>query len=321
MLEAGLAKKELVVDWNLYLDDLGYWCDYVLPASHQYEEPKLDVRSYYPKWACLIGGAPVQNSPGNQIGWGTITTRIGMALAPKYWTTDGSGDPKKMVPMNIGDVAIKAAGAGANTKEFMDKGSFWIDKKPYQNYKQIKEQGFGQPDGRVRMYVDEFAKVDHSPLPIWAPRWQEPEGQYKFSMLVTRAPWYMQADPSFINNAALRQINTQNYMDCVWISPAAGKKLGLKEGDEVLLEANPKYLKELPRPVKAKVHLTKRMLRDDCVLAFHGIGHRAKNLKVASNYGYRDGDLIPQKDPMMSKKLDPLGMGWVEDVYLSIRKA
>ena len=321
MLEAGLAKKELVADWNLYLDDLGYWCDYVLPAPHQYEEPKLDVRSYYPKWACLVGGSPVQKPPGDQIGWGTVTTKIGMALASQYWTTDGSGDPKKIVPMNIGDVAVKNVGAAPNTKDFMGKGGFWIDKAPYQNYKQIREQGYGRPDGRVRIYIDEFAQVDHSPIPIWAPRWQEPDGAYKFSMVLTRAPWYMHADPNFINNAALKQLTTMNFMDCVWVSPRAGEKLGLKEGDEVILESNPKYMTQLPRPVKAKLHLSKRISRDDCVLAFHGIGHRAKNLKVASNFGYRDGDLVPQKDPNMSKKLDPLGMGWVEDVYVSIRKA
>jgi len=321
MLEAALAKKEMVVDWNLYLDDLGYWCDYVLPASHQYEEPKLDVRSYYPKWACLVGGSPVQKTPGDQIGWGVITTKIGMALAPKYWTTDGSGDPKKVVPMNIADATVKAAGAAANSKEFMEKGGFWINKTPYQNYKQIREQGYGRPDGRVRIFIDEFPKVGHSPLPIWAPRWQEPEGQYKFSLVITRTPWYMHADPSFINNPALKQITLQNFMDCVWISPKAGEKLGLKDGDEVILESNPRYMKQLPRPVKAKVHLSKRISREDCVLTFHGIGHRAKNLKVAANFGYRDGDLIPQKDPMMSKKHDPLGMGWVEDVYVSVRKA
>ncbi len=321
MLEAGLAKKDLVVDWNLYLDDLGYWCDYVLPAPHQFEEPKLDVRTYYPKHPCLVGGAAVQKAPGDQIGWGTVTMRIGMALAPKYWTTDGSGDPKKVVPMNTGDKAVKGVGAAENVKEFMENGAFWIDKKPYENYKHIREQAYGRPNGRVRMFLDEFTQVEHSPLPTWAPRWQEPEGDHKFSLLITRAPWYMHADPNFINNPVLKQLTVKNYMDCVWISPRAGQKLGLKDGDNVVVESNPKYMKELPRPVKAKVHLSDRITRDDCVLTFHGIGHRAKNLKVAANFGYRDGDLIPQKDPMMSKKHDPLGMGWVEDVYVSIRKA
>ena len=94
----------------------------------------------------------------------------------------------------------------------------------------------------------------------------------------------------------------------------------IKEGDGIILENDPTYMKDLPRPQKAKVHLTKRITRTDCVLLFHGIGHRAKNLKVAANFGYRDGDLIPQKDPAMLKKFDPTGMGWVEDVFVSIKK-
>jgi len=321
MVEKGLENKDLVVDWNMYLDDLGYWCDYVLPASHQYEDPKLDVRSYFPKHACLVGGAPVQKSVGDVMGWGTIAVKIGLAMAPQYWTTDGSSDPKKLFPSNLGDVAVQRVGAGANVKEFMDKGAFWIDNRPYENYKQIRQCGYGRPNGRVRMFIDEFSRVGHDALPNWHERWQAPNDAYKFSMLVTRAPWYMQADPNFINNPILKHVTNRNFMDCVWMSPHAAEKLGLKEGEQIVLESNPKYMKDLPRPVKAKLHLSTRVTRDDCVLLYHGIGHRAKNLTVAKNYGYRDGDLVPQKDPSISKVHDPLGMGWVEDVFVSIRKA
>jgi anaerobic selenocysteine-containing dehydrogenase len=320
MLEKAMDKMQLVVDWNLYLDDLGYFCDYVIPAPHQFEEGKMDLRLYYPKNACLVGGSPVQKTPGDQIGWGGFAAKIGLAMAPKYWTTDGSGDPKKKIPTNIGDVAVKKIGAAENAADFMKKGGFWIDKTPYQNYKQIEEIGYGKPNGRVRMYIDEFVEVGHAPLPAWAERWHKSTGDYKFSLLITRAPWYMHADPNFINNPVLKEVTTRNHMETVWINPEAGKALGLKEGDDVILENDPEYMRDLPRPQKAKVHLTKRVSRKDCVLLFHGIGHRAKNLKVAANFGYRDGDLIPQKDPAICKKHDPTGMGWVEDVYVSIKK-
>jgi len=321
MMEKAMDKMEMVVDWNLYLDDLGYFCDYVIPAPHQFEEGKLDLRLYYPKYPCLVGGTPVQKAPGDQIGWGGFAAKIGLALAPKYWTTDGSGDPNKMISTNMGDAALKNAGAAQNGADFAKKGSFWIDRKPYENYKQLGEIGYGRPNGRVRMFIDEFAEVGHEPLPKWAVRWHETTGDYKFSLLITRAPWHMHADPNFINNPVLKEMTIRNFMDCVWINPDAGKALGLQEGDQVILENDPNYMKDLPRPQKAKVHLTKRVVRKDCVLLFHGIGHRAKNLKVAANFGYRDGDLIPQKDPAICKKHDPTGMGWVEDVFVSIRKA
>lgn len=321
MMEAASEKLGLIIDWNLYLDDLGYFCDYVVPAPHQFEESKLDLRLYYPKYPAYAGGTPVQKSPGDQIGWGAFASKIGMALAPQYWTTDGSGDPAKKIPTNIGDAAVKQAGAAENAAEFMKKGGLWVDKKPYENYKHLEKIGYGKPNGRVRMFIDEFAEVGHSPLPVWAPRWHKSAGNYKFSLLITRAPWIMHADPNFINNPVLKEMNTRTFMDTVWINPRAAAELGLKEGDEVLLENDPKYMKDLPRPVKARIHLTKRVARKDCILTFHGIGHRAKNLKVGANYGYRDGDLIPQKDPYMSKKHDPTGMGWVEDVYVRIRKA
>lgn len=321
MAEKSLEKMDLVWDWDLYLDDIVYWCDYVLPAPHQFEESKLDLRQYYPKYPCLVGGEPVQKPPGDCIGWGTIAKRIGLALAPEYWTTDGSSDPAKVIKGNTGDAALKAVGAAESTEEFMTKKKgIWIDKKPYENYKTLREIGYGRPNGRVRLYIDEFVKVSHEPLPKWAQRWTAAEGEYKFSLLVTRAPWHMHADPNFINNPALNVLSEKNYTDCVWISLEAGKELGLSEGDWVILETNPKYMKELPRPVKAKVHLTKRIARDDCVLLFHGIGHRSKWLRHG-RWGYRDGDLIPQKNPQESKKHDPTGMGWVEDVYVRIKKA
>jgi anaerobic selenocysteine-containing dehydrogenase len=226
-----------------------------------------------------------------------------------------------LFPANLGDIAVKNVGAAKNANEFMAKGAFWIDDRPYENYKQLRQYGYGRPNGRVRIFIDEFTRVGHDALPNWHERWQATDDSYKFSMLVTRAPWYMQADPNFINNPILKHVTTRNFMDCVWLSPRAGEKLGLQEGEEVILESNPKYMKDLPRPLKAKLHLSTRITRDDCVLLYHGTGHRAKNLTVARNYGYRDGDLVPQKDPSISKVYDPLGMGWVEDVFVSIRKA
>jgi hypothetical protein len=87
----------------------------------------------------------------------------------------------------------------------------------------------------------------------------------------------------------------------------------------VILENDPNYVKNLPRPQKAKIHLTNRVARQDCILTFHGIGHRLRTCETRKT-SLSDGDLIPQKDPNIVKKHDPTGMGWVEDVYVSIRK-
>lgn len=321
MVEAALEKMDLVVDWNLYPDDNAYWCDYVLPAPHQFEESKLDIRQYYPKWPCLVGGDPVQKSPGDVIGWGKVASMIGLAMAPEYWTTDGSSDPAKVIKGDMKNPPIKAVGAAVDGTDFMkNKNAIWIDKKPYENYKTIREIGYGRPDGRIRMYIDEFAEVGFHGLPEFQPRWTSSQGEYQFSLLITRAGWHMHADPNFIDNPVLNMLSVKNHADCVWISPGAAKKLSLNDGDEVVVDTNPKYMPELPRPIKSKVHISKRIIRDDCILLFHGIGHRSKWLKHGV-WGYRDGDLIPQKDPKIAKQHDPTGMGWVEDVYVRIKKA
>lgn len=322
MVEKALEKMELVIDWNMYVDDIAFWCDYVLPAPHQFEEPKLDIRQYYPKYPCLVGGSPVQKAPGDCIGWGKIAAKIGLALAPEYWTVDGSGDPEKVIPTNMGDHAVKELGIAENVEEFITaRGGIWQAKKPYPNWKTIREIGYGRPKGRVRLYIDEFGEVGHDPLPEWAPRWTHAEGDYRFSLIVTRSPWYMHADPNFINNPVLKPLSEKNFIDCVWVNPEAAQELGLAEGDWVVLETNPRYMSKLRRPVKAKLHISSRIARKDCVLLFHGLGHRSKKLRVGKDFGYRDGDLIPQKDPQIVKAHDPTGMGWVEDVYVRIKKA
>lgn len=81
MVEKALENIELVIDWNMYVDDLSYyWCDYILPAPHQFEEAKLDIRQYYPKYPCYVAGSPVQKAPGDCIGWGKLAVKIGLAL-------------------------------------------------------------------------------------------------------------------------------------------------------------------------------------------------------------------------------------------------
>ncbi|MDI6865217.1 MULTISPECIES: molybdopterin-containing oxidoreductase family protein [Thermodesulfovibrio] len=322
MVEKALENIELVIDWNMYVDDLSYyWCDYILPAPHQFEEAKLDIRQYYPKYPCYVAGSPVQKAPGDCIGWGKLAVKIGLALAPEYWTIDGSGNPEKVIPTNTGDYALKKQGIANTVQEFINsKGGIWINKRFYKNWSTIKEIGYGRPQGRIRMYIDEFVDVAHEPLPIWSPRWTEPEGEYRFSLVVTRAPWTMHSDPNFINNPILKSLSAKNYIDCVWINPQVAKEMGISEGDWIVLETNPKYMTELPRPVKAQVHISNRVARKDCVLVFHGLGHRSPKLRIAKNFGYRDGDLIPQKDPNIVKKHDPTGMGWVEDVYVKIKK-
>ncbi len=306
MLEEALVKMELVVDWNLYLDDVGYFCDYVLPAPHQFEEGKFDIRLYFPKWPCFVGGTPVQKSPGDTIGWGGLAKKMGLALAPKYWTTDGSSDPAKAIKGNMYDPALKAAGAAETYADFMAKGGLWIDKQPYHNYRTLGEIGYG---GRVRTYFDQFAEVGHEPLPVWAPQWHTPEGDYKFHLLVTRAPWHMHADPNFINNQVLKQISSKNFIDCAWLHPAAAQGLGLKEGDTVILDNNPKFVPECRRPQKTKVHLTTR-IRQDCVMLFHGVGHRARTSGSGPASAPATETSSPRRTRWSRSTTPPAWVGW-----------
>ena len=180
-------------------------------------------------------------------GWWAPAKKIGLELAPDYWSTDGSRDPAKLIKDTRSDEAVKAVGAASNYKEFMEKGGFWIDQsKPYENYHNISKLSYCSPHGRVRIYVDEFVKAGYDPTPHWTGRWHRSEGEYKYSMIATRAPWLIHADPNFVNNPALKILTERNFMDCVWIHPDGAKEAGVAEGDKVLLENNPKFMTHYP---------------------------------------------------------------------------
>ena len=157
------------------------------------------------------------------------------------------------------------------------------------------------------MYVDEFVEVGFNGLPTFQPAGLSRKGSTN-SPCSLPGPHGTCTLTNFIDNPVLNMLSVKNHIDCVWISPATGQQLNVQNGDEVILETNPKYMPELPRPVKAKVFMSSRITRDDCVMLFHGIGHRSKWLKHGV-WGYRDGDLIPQKD-RTSANSDPTGMGW-----------
>lgn len=322
MVEKALKDIELIVDYNMYLTDAAFWADYILPGGHNFEAPKLDILLYNPKHPGFVGGKPVQAAPGQCAGWGYIASKIGRALAPKFWSTDGSGDVKKAIPTDMPGEALRRKGVAKNVDDFIEKyDGVWVDvEKPYPNRETLRKIAYNRPNGRMRLYIDEFAREGYDPLVSWFPRYTEPEGEYKFSTCISRAPWLLHVDPNFVNNPALKHLSRRNNIDTVWINPGVADELELLEGEEVLLETNPRYLNDLPRPVKARVHISKRVAREDCILLFHNTGYRIKDLTHAVNFGYRDGDLIPQKDPETVKEKDPIGMGWVEDVHVRIKK-
>ena len=81
-----------MVDWNLFWT---IWAlDYRRAAPHQFEEAK-GLRLYYLKYPCIDRRYAGAETPGDQIGWGGFAMKIGLALAPKYWTTDGSGNRRR----------------------------------------------------------------------------------------------------------------------------------------------------------------------------------------------------------------------------------
>ena len=96
------------------------------------------------------------------------------------------------------------------------------------------------------------------------------------------------------NNWVLMEMDPENE---VWIHKEEAKRLGLKEGDYVML-VNQDGVKEGPVRVKPTARI-----RKDCVYIVHGFGHKAPLMRLAHGRGASDNYLQTRY------KLDPISGG------------
>ena len=123
-----------------------------------------------------------------------------------------------------------------------------------------------------------------------------------------------------VNNPWLRYFLKKHHADKVWVHPSVADKLGLKEGDFVIVEySRPFGMQPLAKPsfkLMAKVHITEG-IRPDCILIPHGTGQLSKFMS-SYKFGTYGGDGVVK--PVYVDYEDPSASAHDQDIIVRIRK-
>lgn len=192
---------------------------------------------------------------------------------------------------------------GSSLDEMKEKGTLVQYGKPWlADWEKEGSLPFATPSGKIELFSQTFADNGFDPLPKYQAPQAVPAGHYR--LIYGRSPLHTFARTQ--NNPVLMELESENKL---WISHAEAERLGLKNGDYVML-SNLEGVQQ--GPIKLKV--TQR-IRNDVVYMVHGFGHQAAGMSLANGRGASDNALQSQYI------LDPIsGGGALRNNFVSLRK-
>lgn len=145
--------------------------------------------------------------------------------------------------------------------------------KPY--YLEGDQISFHTPSGKVELYSSLLEQYGFSPIPAFEPPDEVPAGYVR--LVNGRAP--VHTFTRTLNNKMLLELMPRNP---IWINEELGLKVGLKNGEKVILE-NQDGLQSQPVPI-----LLTAGIRPDVVFMVHGFGSKSKGMTSAFGKGASD---------------------------------
>lgn len=181
----------------------------------------------------------------------------------------------QLEPMELTVEKLKAAG-----------GLVTCPAKPYRSREELT---FPTDSGKIELASEAFDDEDFDAVPRFMVAPAPPKGYVR--LLYGRVPVHTFAKT--MNNLWLHHEWPENRL---WVNEELAKRLGLKDGDEVILENQDGYRSEDP----VKIFVTPG-IRPDAVYLPHGFGSRSPMLTRAYKKGVSDTFLIThyENEPMM----------------------
>ncbi|OCC14912.1 Molybdopterin oxydoreductase (polysulfide/thiosulfate), catalytic subunit A [Dissulfuribacter thermophilus] len=155
-------------------------------------------------------------------------------------------------------------------------------------YRKPDELKMPTESGKILLAVEDFEDEDFDPVPRFIPTPAPPKGYAR--LIYGRVP--VHTFSRTMNNLWLNHECPENQ---AWINDEVAAKIGVKDGDEIILENQDGYKSN---PIKAKVTPG---IRPDCIYIAHGFGSKSKHLTKTYGKGASDQFLITnnQNDPFM----------------------
>jgi thiosulfate reductase / polysulfide reductase chain A len=309
-----LSKLEFMLNCEIYPSEMSWFADIVLPEPHWFEVSALVAKSYHSIYPMISIRQPVVPALHEETkGFGSIILLLAKEMGYGDYFLDtsegGSGD---------------ASGGKSNNKKMQALGSSWSELQKSQiglwqpedptarDYKERQE--FGTPSGKIEFYATMFEEDGYDPLPTWKPRREDVSEEYPFYMVISRAPMHKMTQTQ--NNTMALLAYPENH---AVMNTAAGKALGINDGDEVYVESRGEA--DVERKIKIKAKLIEG-IRPDTVMIYHGFGRYSNLMTNAYGRGANEGDLIPSMTFDEMKALKDPGQGaCMQDFAVKIYKA
>lgn len=275
-----LKKMEFICVIDIQMSDTAWFADLVLPHTTYLEswDPAHNIGGI---WPIVVFRQPVikplfDAKPMFEIAKGVIHE---MLKIPSLWDdTDKEGleEFKRSVVQEVLDKPIEEyikkqlsiyPGAFERIKK---EGCFYLTDKG--QYGKTRKPGFRfkTATGKIELYSERYAKMGLDPLPIYCEGNMPKEGQYRF--IVGRVAWHTHSSTQ--NIPYLWEIQKENY---VWINTDEAKKLGIKEGDYVIIKSN-------AGEQKVRAHVTDK-IRQDCVYYENGYNRLSPQMSLVYKKG------------------------------------
>ena len=284
-----LKKLEFMVALDIHPSEMIQMADIVLPDHHYLEGSAISYREYFGLYPQVAIQQPVVKPLYDTRGFRNIMVELGNAMGLSDYF-------KEVSPGGYDDACMKTLGSSLDELKKSPNG-LWGEPKPF-----VPKTEFGTPSKKIELYASELKKHGYDPLPAWKEKAVKPSIEYPLYFVTTR--------PSVFIHSTLQNLeaNIQVYPEnqC-FINTETAKKLGVKNGDYVMVESPINKIK-----VKAKVT---EGIRPDTVCVDHGFGHWSKGMTKAYGKGSNEGDIIPARkvqdmldfnDPTMSDNMNDL---------------
>ncbi|HLI61898.1 MAG TPA: molybdopterin-dependent oxidoreductase [Terriglobales bacterium] len=256
------------------------YADLVLPEAtylERYDMPQIATSAKRPFIA--IRQPSVKPLYESKPGW-WITQQLAQRLGLEAyfpWKTPQEHLEQLVKPLGVSVASLRTLGAVAFA------GRPYIDDR-------LPEDGplFPTGSGKIELYSSALKQLGFDPLPRYTPVDEPPVGYFR--LIYGRAPVHSFARSQ--NNAWLDALMAENV---AWINEQAAKDLGVRDGQQVILE-NLDGVKSLP----VRISVTKG-IRRDCLYMVHGFGHQSQRLRLAYHRGASDTELMSRVkvDPIM----------------------
>lgn len=275
-----LKKVDFVMTCDVYMTDTAYYSDVVLPECTFLErtEQVYDMSGGTPRYV-LRQKAIDPIYPETKPAW-----QIYKELGEKM----GIGDyfPYK----DIDEVVANQLNPAGLLDHMKDKG-VWTPPgmKPFYVRERDRKASidgilFGKSDKKIAIFSEEIQEATGEGLPVYVKHPQPQESEFRF----------VQGKVAVHTNAGTHNVPILNELmpsNTLWINSQSAQKLGVKDGDEVVITS---VTKEGKYEVKGKAKVTEA-IRPDTVFAYHGFGRISPELKRAFGKGIHGNKLIPHE--------------------------